>query len=63
MERQRVLRVDVAYQREGEAAGGDASEELGGGGMPGASRVVRLYCTMAEERRLVNILGVLLPAP
>ena len=35
-----MLRVDVAYKREGEAARGNAREELGGNGMLGASRVV-----------------------
>lgn len=39
IERQRMLRVDIEYKREGEAARGNAREELGGGGIPGASYV------------------------
>ena len=59
-----MLRVDIAHEREGKSAGGVAREESGGGGMPGAPRVVgRLECrTMAQERGLVNI-AMLLPAP
>jgi hypothetical protein len=59
------LRVDIRYEREGEAARGYAREELGGGGRPGASHVVggRRRTTIAEERDLVNTIAMLLPAP
>jgi hypothetical protein len=57
----RVLRVDVAHNRKGEATGGNAREELGGGGMPGALRVVlRRGPTIAQKRGLVNIAVILL---